>query len=45
VEGKDLDSQILDLAERGKKLDAISMVRQKYGYSLAQSKEIVEGLM
>jgi len=45
VEGKDLDSQILELAERGKKLDAISMVRQKYGYSLAQSKEIVEGLM
>ena len=42
---KDLDSQILNLAERGKKMEAVSMVRQNYGFSLDRSKEFVEELM
>ncbi|GJL78180.1 MAG: hypothetical protein NPINA01_11690 [Nitrospinaceae bacterium] len=40
----DMDSRILDLAERGKIMDAISMVRQQYGFSLTRSKEFVEEL-
>jgi hypothetical protein len=42
--GKDLDSRILDLIERGQKMEAVSMVRQKYGLSLTRSKVFVEEL-
>jgi len=41
---KNLDDQILDLAERGKKMEAITLVRMKYGYSLTEAKEFVENL-
>ena len=43
-ERQDLDHQILDLAERGKIMEAISVVRHKYGFSLKRSKEFVAEL-
>ncbi len=39
-----LDDQILDLVERGSKLEAIKLVRIKYGYSLTEAKGFVEKL-
>jgi hypothetical protein len=45
VEGKNLDSRILDLTARGQKMEAVSMVRHKYGFSLDRSKEFIEELM
>ena len=42
--GKNLDDRILDLAERGDAMEAIKLVRIKYGYSLSEAKEFVEKL-
>ena len=39
---KNVDDQVLDLAERGNQMEAISLVRIKYGYSLTEAKEFVE---
>ena len=45
VQKEELGDKILDLAERGKIMEAVSLVRQKYGYSLTRSKEFVEELL
>ncbi len=45
LEGQDLDDWILDLAARGKTMQAISLVQQKYGYSTTESKGFVEELL
>jgi hypothetical protein len=42
---KNLDDQILDLAERGRKIEAVKLVRIKYGYSLTEAREFVEKLI
>jgi hypothetical protein len=40
-----MDDQILDLARSGKKIEAIRLTRERYGYSLAKAKDFVEGLL
>jgi hypothetical protein len=42
--GQQVESQILDLALAGKKIDAIKLARERYGYGLAEAKAFVEGL-
>ncbi|MZH02740.1 MAG: hypothetical protein F3745_04900 [Nitrospinae bacterium] len=42
---KSLDDQILDLAERGNEMEAITLVRMRYGFSLTESKKFVENLL
>ncbi len=42
---KSLDDQILDLAEHGNQMEAITLVRMRYGYSLTEAKEFVENLL
>lgn len=43
-EGEQMENEILDLALAGRKIDAIALARQRYGYDLAQAKQFVEGL-
>ena len=45
LKGKDLEDRILDLAERGKIFEAASLARQRYGYSLTESKIFVDELL
>ena len=40
-----MDDQILDLARSGKKIEAIHLTRERYGYDLAKAKDFVEGLL
>jgi hypothetical protein len=39
-----IETDILELALAGRKIDAIAMARQRYGYDLKQAKDFVEGL-
>jgi hypothetical protein len=39
-----IETDILDLALAGRKIDAIALARQRYGYDLTQAKQFVEGL-
>lgn len=39
-----LDEQILDATERGRTIEAIKLVRLRYGYSLSEAKRFVDGL-
>jgi ribosomal protein L7/L12 len=39
-----MDSQILALAERGRKIDAVKVARTTYGYSLREAVDFVDGL-
>jgi hypothetical protein len=40
----EMDSRILDLAERGRKLDAVKLAQTAYGYGLREALDFVEGL-
>jgi hypothetical protein len=40
-----LENDIQELALAGRKIDAISLARTRYGYDLTQAKEFVEGLL
>jgi hypothetical protein len=40
----EMDSQILALAERGRKIDAVKVARTTYGYSLREAVDFVDGL-
>jgi len=41
----DVEGDILDLTVRGKKMEAIALAREHYGYSLSEAKEFVESLL
>jgi hypothetical protein len=41
---KEIETQILEYALAGKKMEAIKLARSRYGYDLGQAKEFVEGL-
>ena len=45
LEGKEVDDRILDLAERGKTIEAAAMAKIKYGYSLTDAIKFVDELM
>jgi hypothetical protein len=40
-----MEDEILALAQSGKKIDAIRLARERYGYDLAKAKDFVEGLV
>ncbi len=40
-----IENQILEHVEKGNKVEAISLVRMKYGYSLTEAKQFVENLL
>jgi hypothetical protein len=40
----EMDSRILALAEKGRKLDAVKLAQTAYGYSLSEALDFVEGL-
>jgi hypothetical protein len=40
-----IEDEILDLARSGKKIEAIRLTRERYGYDLAKAKDFVEGLL
>ena len=42
---KELETRILELAERGKIIDATVLARRRYGYDTKKAKEFVEGLL
>ncbi len=42
---ENIEDQILDLAARGETFKAIALTRERYGYSLAESKAFVESLL
>jgi len=44
VAGRDLEQQIVDLLQAGKKIEAIKLFRDKTGRGLAESKQAVEAL-
>jgi hypothetical protein len=44
TEAEQSDAEILALALAGRKMDAVVLVRTRYGYDLAQAKAFVEGL-
>lgn len=39
------EEQIVELALGGRKLEAVELVRQRYGYDLARAREFVDGLV
>lgn len=39
-----IENDILELAIAGRKIDAIALARQRYGYTLAQARDFVDGL-
>jgi len=45
LQAKEVDDRILDLAERGKTIEAVTMVRMKYDIGLAEAKIFVDELM
>jgi len=42
---KVMEDNIIDLVSKGKKIAAVSLVRQTYGYSLSEAKDFVESLL
>jgi hypothetical protein len=40
-----IEDEILDLARRGRKIEAIRLARERYGYDLAKAKDFIEGLL
>jgi hypothetical protein len=42
---KNVEDQILEHVEKGNKVEAISLVRMKYGFSLTEAKQFVENLL
>lgn len=42
---KEMEAKIVDLAERGKIIDATALARRRYGYDTQRAKEFVEELL
>jgi hypothetical protein len=40
-----IEDEILDLARKGQKIEAIRLARERYGYDLTRAKDFVEGLL
>jgi len=40
----EIEDEILDLARKGQKIEAIRLARERYGYDLTRAKDFVEGL-
>lgn len=45
LQGAALDDFVLDLCERGDRMNAIKIVRERYGYGLTQAREFVDQLL
>ena len=43
-QNQQIETDILELALAGRKIDAIAMARQRYGYDLTKAKQFVEEL-
>ena len=41
---KQIENDILEMAIAGRKIDAITLARQRYGYNLTEARDFVEGL-
>jgi hypothetical protein len=45
LSGDEVDALVLDLAESGATIDAVKLLRERYGYGLAEAKQFVDGLL
>ena len=44
LSGPELEARILDLAGKGREIEAVSLIRQKYGYNITRAREFLSRL-
>lgn len=44
LSGPELEARIADLARKGREIEALSLIRQKYGHSLAEARRVLANL-